>query len=291
MGNVIVSNITRTPVSNGSSWGSVVAPSISRTRIVSPEYTFTDDFEGVRDNTFWEGATSATYGAAATQDAGYAGGKVMSFLYEANGAQFPDSWAEQRMRFPACIQLEMSYRIFVPANYVHPAGAGGNNKVLAIWGGTYGTSASNVSCVVEGIFEGSGVSGSIPDLGIGYDGTNFGHSRFDPSTDTDKIYLTQDGNWHEIGVYFVLPEAPGAYGKYELWLDDTLILSTDWDLAIADAAGGTPTSQQIGYSTRGNFLDQAYLLGWANSGFAADTTFYVDDFSLRTRSTSVGSTT
>ncbi len=80
----------------------------------SNDWTFTDDFEGVRDNTFWEDSTSTTYGAAATQDAGYTGGKVMSFLYEANGAQFPDSWSEQRMRFPACVQLEMSYKIFVP---------------------------------------------------------------------------------------------------------------------------------------------------------------------------------
>ena len=47
MGNVIVSNITRTPVSNGSNWGSVAVvtpPAATMTRIVSPEYTFTDDF-------------------------------------------------------------------------------------------------------------------------------------------------------------------------------------------------------------------------------------------------------
>ena len=291
MGNVIVNSITRTPVDQGGGvWGGLGAgtapPASTMTRIVSPEYTFTDDFEGTKDASFWAAGTSTTYGDSSADPANT--GAVLAINYSAALAG-SDSFAEQRFVFPDSVQVEMSYRVFVPANFTHRAESPGNNKLFALWSGSYGTAASNVSIVSEYNRATVNPAGGYPDLLFGEDGNNYGHSGiFDQSG--DRVFLESEGAWHDFGVYIELAGQEGEYGTAEIWRDGTLILSNQWPLDIAYAAGGVPSSQQLAYSTRGNFLNRGYLMGWANSGFLDATSFEIDNFSLKTRTSSIGAT-
>lgn len=286
MGNVI-SNVSHPQFDLGSGVRGGIAPTaINRTRIASPEFIFTDDFEGVEDGTFWGSGTRTAYGVTATQDVGYAGGKVMSMDYQAAVVD-ADSSSEKRFVFPDCVQLEMAYKFYTPLNFIHRAP--GNNKLFALWSGAYGVTPSNISILSEYNKSTVGQAGSHPDLYLGEDGNNYGHSSyFDQSG--DRIFLEGDGAWHDMHVYVELAGQEGEFGKVEIWLDDKLIISNEWLLDIQSDAGGIPSSQHIAYSTRGNFLNQGYLFGWANSGFSDATTFYVDDFSLKTRTSSIGAT-
>jgi len=262
----------------GGGYGSVAGAVLTRTQIVSPEFTFTDDFTGIKDTSFWGDGTWVTYGADAT-GSGYAG-KVLSMRYQA-GASGVDSFSEQRFALDDAVQVEMSYRVFIPANYTHRNDAPGNNKIAAFWSGDIGITASNISLYVES----QPNSGNTkPDLYLGQDGANYGHTDRVGGAD---IFLDSDGAWHDVAIYFELSEQEGEYGMMEVWLDDVLILGTH-------LAGMTvvspPIAEQIGYSTRGNFIDQGYIFGWSNAGFLEATTIYVADFSMKTRSTSVGAT-
>lgn len=254
-----------------------VSPVIGQTKIVEPDWVFEDDFEGGEDGSVWGSSTRISYGVACSSDSNYSS-KVLQFNYQGD----PDnSFSEKRFAFPASTQVEISYRFFVPANYTHKA-PGGNNKLFALWSGSYGVAASNISILSEYNRSSTGQAGSHPDLYIGEDGNNYGHtSYFDQSG--DRIFLENDGAWHNMHIYVELAEQEGAYGKAEIWLDNRLILSNEWPLDVQYDAKGVPSSQQIAYSTRGNFLDQGYIFGWANSGFDEETVFCVDDFVLKTR--------
>lgn len=275
----------------GGTWNSNEPSGYAATQILDPEFIFTDNFEGSEDTSFWGSTTRSAYGVAATQDPGYAGGKVMSMDYQAAPAG-SDSFSEKRFKLvnPA-VQLEMSWDAYTPSNFIHRSGENpDNNKFWAIFGsGDFSIAGSEVGMISELQRAVSGQLGSYPDLAMGGDGVNFGHTgNFDGST--TRAFFQGDGNFHRYHVYLELAAGPGLFGTFEVWRDGILLLSNQQDLDISAAAMGTPSNEHIPFNSTYNFVDAGYLFGFWNSGVLDATTFYVDNFRCATRSSSIGAT-
>ncbi len=72
------------------------------------------------------------------------------------------------------------------------------------------------------------------------------------------------GTWHHFVAHVRVPaSATSNDGVIQLWKDGALIA----DYQTFDMYGGDGE----------NYMDEAYLLGWANSGFAETTVFYIDN--------------
>lgn len=246
----------------------------AQTTIVDPEWVFEDDFEGAESADFWLGGASNTYGGACTSDAGYEG-KVLRFNYPINVGG--NSFSEKRFKLPASEQVEMSYDLFVPANYVRSEA---NHKNFSFWSGDYSVVGSNIAMLSESW---PVDAGGHPSLYIGEDGNNYGHSGV-AGGKGKVIYPNNSGSWHKISVYLELAKEEGDYGVMEIWRDGELLVATHME-EVSAKYGKPPVDQHIAYSSRGNFLDQGYLLGWSNGGFSEETVFCIDNFSMKTRST------
>ena len=274
------------------SWQRDGIPLVNRTQILNPEFTFTDDFEGSMPS-FWGVGTNVRYGVAASQDPSYTGGNVLAFDYTGTS---PNSIAEQPFNVSNCLQVEISYRKFIPANYDQPI-TGSNNKVLVLRSdGSGAISTSNHAFSIECFARTNNIEGSVPYLQMGGQGINFDFSGWFSASPNDatqkRIYVDGTaGYWQEEAIYYVLPENGEEFGTLELWIDDELVISSDLNLDISSGAGGVPTSQQIIYNPTNNYINYGYLMGHANAGFLEATTFYIDNFSFKSRSTSVGATT
>jgi hypothetical protein len=243
--------------------------------LVNAEWSFDDDFEGAEDTTFWGDDAWVEFGVPCTRDPAHTS-NVLRFRY-LNREDFGSdhSWSEQRFHIPIdAVQLEISYDLFVPGNYVHSPG---NQKSVVVWSGPYGTSNANISIKTENW---PTDNGATPSVHIGVDGTDYGHS----TIPADPLMLIDGyGQWQRIHVYVELAEGPGDFGIFELRRDGVLITGTHHP-DVEPSWTGTPVPELISYATRGNFLDQGYLLGWANGGFAEETVFCIDNFSIRANS-------
>ena len=81
------------------------------------------------------------------------------------------------------------------------------------------------------------------------------------------ITSSDKGAWMEIIAQVKVPSAQGARdGVMKLWKNGTLLVNVT-DLPSWGGSGK-------------NYIDQAYLLGWSNSGFTQATNLYIDDFVL-----------
>jgi len=204
------------------------------------------------------------------------GSRSLSFNYpgEPDGE---DSTAEQRfdMGPGGYAELWLEYWFYLPANYFHRTQGGSptNDKFLRLWGGNYGN-------------ENVGYSNNNPKGGASFDPLSGGDSwLYGQWGDHDSVILTgQDrphwspafangqngsmarGEWHQVRWHWKLASAEDANdGEYRLWVDGALkIEKTGKDF----------------YGDNGNFLRWGYLMGWSNSGWATDHTFYIDDFKL-----------
>jgi hypothetical protein len=203
-------------------------------------------------------------------------GDVLYFRYmdrETFGSNH--SWSEQRFRLPInARQLEISYDLFVPANYMHSSG---NQKSIVVWSGNYGTSNANISIKTENW---PVDHGATPSVHIGVDGTDYGHNML--SSDS-RMLADGYGKWQRVHFYVELAESEGNFGRFALHKDGWFITGTHHP-DVAAGYTSTPPSELISYSTRGNFIDQGYLLGWANGGFSEKTYFCIDNFSIKANS-------
>ncbi|TXD36692.1 hypothetical protein FRC98_12755 [Lujinxingia vulgaris] len=173
------------------------------------------------------------------------------------------------------MQLEISFKLFVSANYAHTSG---NHKNFVLWSGDYGKVNANISVSSESW---PAEGGASPSVYIGVDGANYGHAM----KEGIMPLLLEDGlgDWIDIHIFLDLAREEGDFGFFEIFKDGQRITGNlDEDVvSYADV----PLHEQISFAERGNFIDQGYLLGWANGGFAEDTTFCVADFRIRANST------
>lgn len=187
-----------------------------------------------------------------------------------------DSWSEQRFRIGAKYrELWIKYDLFVPSNYYHRTqSSSANNKgFVHVWEDNYSPT---------------------PGLGLG---PNFWPASNGESTATlynwadnnriqkhwnnftDRVIKTTDrGKWMEVIVHYKYASASNNDGVAQIWLK----------------SDGQPRRQVLNitdgpwYVAAGKGFNEGYLLGWANSGFAEETRFYIDDIVFATDPGSVG---
>ncbi len=243
-------------------------------RIVDAEWSLSDDFESSKDEKFWARGVSVVHGA----ESEHGKSKVLQFTYEKDKPEAGHGWSEQRFAIPIkAQQLEISYKLYVPANYKN---SGKNHKSFVLWSGTYGKSRANVSVSSENW----GVAGgATPSIYIGVNKKNYGHTRV-----KGNPLMLKDGKaeWIDVHIYLELAKKPGAFGRFEIHRNGTLITGNHHtQLADDKAKSWRPkAAEQIVYSTLGNFIDQGYLLGWMNGGVSEKTVFLIDDFQIKANS-------
>jgi hypothetical protein len=167
-----------------------------------------------------------------------------------------DSWQEQRLRFgKAYTELWVKFDLYVPSNYYHRQDGASNNKFFAIFNNNY-TPGFQVNFSTRP--NGSGGS----NIEVHY--FQGGHEQ-PVQTGGALIGSTDLGKWMRIVMHFKVPSSlTSADGVQELWKNGQQVYSNK-----ALASNGPS-----GY----NYMDEAYVLGWANSGFTDLTTMCVDDF-------------
>ena len=90
-----------------------------------------------------------------------------------------------------------------------------------------------------------------------------------PSSGKNFITSADLGRWHRIVLHAkVASSGTTNDGTLELWKNGVRFVSG----TNMNAWGGDGT----------NYFDAAYLIGWANSGFAEETNMYVDNFVIST---------
>ncbi len=268
------------------------------TTLASPEWEFFDDFEGAIDNSFWIcGMNGAAEKVLHGVDRLEATSKVLEMKYYAAGTDphtiAPgDSWTECDFGLTSngisiqAVQVEVSFKIFTPANYV-PVEL--NHKFFMLWSGNYGGSVANIAVNSEAW---GNESVALPSINPGIDQVNYGHSW---NMDQLPVWETGSGEWSSYQIFLELATEEGDYGLYEIFKDNVLLTATyapnlnNWGWT----GNGNPDfngNELIKYASStinngGNFIDQGTLLGWANGapggGFQEDTKFLIDDFRIR----------
>jgi hypothetical protein len=166
-----------------------------------------------------------------------------------------DSFEEQRINFgKAYNEIWVKYDLYVPSNYYHRSDGASNNKFFAIFNNDYrpGYQVNFSLAPISG-------GGSKVEVHYYRNGTEQG------VTGGATVFSAADlGKWHRIVMHFKVPTSlTSSDGVQELWKNGQQIYSTK-----TQASNGTSGL---------NYIDEAYILGWANSGFNERTVMYVDD--------------
>lgn len=243
---------------------------VGQTSITNPEWTFSDDFESATADAFWKDKAYVVRSAQPAAEANH-NSKVLLFKFTPGVPEAGQGWSEQRFRIPIeARQLEISYDLYVPANYVH---APRNQKAIVMWSGAYGKTNANIGVSSE---QWPTEGGARPSVYLGVDGRNMGHDMLDSRG--GFMWHDHQGSWQHIHVYLELAREPGDVGVFEIYRNGVFLTGTMHPYM--------PTgNDQILYSSRGNFIDQGYLMGWANGGYQQYTEFYIDDFVIKAGST------
>lgn len=197
------------------------------------------------------------------------------FAYPGDGVgnpDSPDSWKELEFSLGAQYsEIWIKYDIFIPSNYVHRTGGAENNKLMYL----YNAATTAGSTCYFGFESWPDGSGSYVPLHLKYDGTDYGHDHpgnnyFGQTSDPFPFVVTASDLNKWMTLVFHLKYSTSAVasdGVAEVWKNGT----KEMEYLTLD-----------NYSTTNNYFDRGYILGWANSGFANDTTLYVDNFVVST---------
>jgi hypothetical protein len=180
-----------------------------------------------------------------------------------------DAWSEQRFRLgkkmsEIYLQWYQYYpsgreEPFVGPRFHHRDDTGpDNNKYLRLWDEDYGQYRVKLGFSTMPI--GNGDSKLITEFGTNRKGVGPRRSHFDPRAISDA----RRGRWLKIQVHVRLATAANNDGVIEMWVDGVKTISNQ-RLPIYPSGGV------------GNYLRHGYLMGWANSGFAATGVTFIDD--------------
>ncbi|TCI84486.1 fibronectin type III domain-containing protein [Tenacibaculum sp. M341] len=239
-------------------------------------FTFSDDFEGTINNSFWLGnGVSVDYGI---EDPTNTNNKVMKMSYIFNSEGNGDSWTEYDFKLPIqATEIEMSFDMFTPSNYYHFEN---NHKLFALWSGTYGKTNANISISSE--MWGNSQGGASPSIYVGVDQNNYGHAML---SNYPLIIKDYEGRWSNYKIHLKLASDTNSHGFLEIYKDDVLITSTNHPNITKPYTNAPEASKLIHYATSGNFIDQGTILGWANGdelrNYNQDIHFFIDNFALK----------
>ncbi len=189
------------------------------------------------------------------------------FAYRARPAG-SDSTAELRFKLAKPMpEIYLTYEIRVPDNYFHRPERPGNSKWLMLWSNEYEDFAGlSVGWEYWPSSSGDG-SSSLAYRWVDQNGRS-GHKDYQPFIDPKE----HRGKWMTIVEHVKMSSAPGkGDGLIEFWRR-----VEDGDLEQIHRAEGLvlwPSAGPAGFT-------HGYLMGWSNSGYSSETTFYLDDFSI-----------
>ncbi len=168
------------------------------------------------------------------------------------------SWAEQRISMPKKPEYWFGYKLYIPANYSHRVHAPSNNKFLAVYQGPY--QKADTGFQVNFSLQPNGKGGSdieVHHFNGGHEGpVQLVYRNF--ITDADK------GTWMALIAQVKVPtSATSNDGVMKLWKNGQQVVN----ITNLPSWGGTDK----------NYIDQAYFLGWSNSGFTQNTALNIDD--------------
>lgn len=227
------------------------------------EILFEDGFESGTRNTTQNGVRwhYSTDNVRPTTDRAYKGRYSLVFPFRGVPSG-QDSFEEQRIRFGNQYkELWIKCDVYIPSNYHHRREQGGdNNKFFAIYNNNY-QPGFQVNFSLHPRSDGGS------NLAIHY----YRNGREEPFiSNRDALFTPEDfGKWHRIVMHFKVASSTNASdGVQELWKNGRSIMS------IKNLANGGPAGL--------NYMDEAYIWGWANSGFNENTHIYVDDVVIST---------
>ncbi len=220
---------------------------------------FTDGFEnGTLSRTAQNGVAWIDSTSTAVSSSVAATGK---YSLQFNFAGVPlgeDSFAEQRISMPQKSDYWFKYKLYIPSNYYHRNDDYANNKFLAVYQAPY--LKTNTGFQVNFSLQPNGSGGSDVEVHH-YNGGSEGPVQLvyrNFITDADK------GKWMEVIAEVKVPtSATSKDGVMKLWKNGTQVVN----ITNLPSWGGSGK----------NYIDQAYFLGWANSGFAQNTALNIDD--------------
>lgn len=185
----------------------------------------------------------------------------LRFRYDALPVNIEGNTAEQRFSIGRNVtEFSLHYYILLPGNFVHRPG---NNKGLAtVWANGYADYDTFYGVEFWPTASGSEMSFHpiIGDL-------DYGHDHLGGTTHWANADV---GKWHQFRMYAkVASPWNGNNGIVRIW---------------KYVSGGSPTmvfeKTDIPGSSVANYFNNGYILGWANSGYAAETDFLVKRFSF-----------
>jgi hypothetical protein len=217
---------------------------------------FTDSFENgslasAQNGASWGGSRDT----AISTSRYFSGQSSLQFTFEA-GPLGDDAFSEQRINLPRRSAYWFHYKLFIPSNYHHRSDGASNNKFLAVYRAPYQTPGYQVNFSLQP----NGAGGSNLDIHHYRNGSEQKVRRVATNfiTDADR------GKWMDVIAEIRVPSSSTAYdGVMRLTKNGSVVASVT-DLG---AWGGTDA----------NYIDQAYFLGWSNSGFNDTTVMYIDD--------------
>lgn len=187
----------------------------------------------------------------------------LQFIF-GGGPSGADAWAEKRFELGGKhSEVWVKYDLYIPSNYYHrqdPPSA--NNKAFVhLWAGEY-SGGQGLGAGFE--VQPDGAGGSIIDFHPFRPDTS--HIR-DSVNGGKGIELSDRGTWVEFICQIKAASPANNDGIARVW---------------KTPQGGTKkliferTDAKL-YNPDGNYFERGYLLGWANSGFAATTALYIDN--------------
>jgi uncharacterized protein YjdB len=241
---------------------------------------FQDGFEsgtrsGPQNGYAWGSVTTST--VSVSSDRAFSGTYSLKFSFGLPPDLLgDDSWAEARLGFGEYLPaVWLEYRLYVPANFTHRNDQPANNKFFMIWRDTYG-SGGDWRAGYEYNEDGNGGS-RLRMMSNQYTNSVMTSNGLNPQRGQDAPLINGSGPiargaWTRIRVEFRAASGVGANdGVMRLWAGNVLVgEKTDGD--FWNSMGDAET-----------LLHNCYILGWANSGFAELTEFFVDDVKIYNR--------
>lgn len=208
------------------------------------------------------------------------GTKSLEFAYPAQ--ETPEE-ASAEMRFTvgqSVGEMWLAFQWYVPSNYAHRnvGGAGPTAKLFQIWKGSYsadsmrwGVSYNRVSDTQSSMFP-------TATRGNEYGVVQAPVQNFPGSFTKDQFIGTGcacvPGQWNALRFHFKPASSRAATdGEWKMWVNGSVYMVGDGSLFPPLAAVG---------QTDDTTIDNGYLMGSHNAGFAAATSFYIDDLLMTT---------
>lgn len=230
---------------------------------------FTDNFDigttaTAFNGAFWDAPTSTV---AVTNTFGYSG-SCCSLAFTYQGVPLgQDGMAQATLTMPQRTSYWFQYELYIPSNYYHRTNTtASNNKFLAVYASPYQTPGFQINLSTEP--NGSGGS----NLEIHY--YNNGSEQTPIPAASNFIGPNDLGKWMSLVIQVSVPSGSGTNnGVVSVTKNGTKIVNV---------------TNLASYGGASNYINQAYFLGWSNSGFTSTTVLNIDN--LLVSDTAPGST-